>query len=44
MQNTDAPIPNLKLLAEIQILFEIGCISLTSAAQQIADASKNLYP
>ena len=25
-------------------LFEICCISLTSAAQQIAYASKNLYP
>src|SRR4028119_941007 len=39
-----ALIPNLKLLAGLQTLFEICCISLTSAAQQIAYASKNLYP
>jgi hypothetical protein len=36
--------PKLKLLAKPQTIFEIGCISLTSAAQQIAYASKNLYP
>jgi hypothetical protein len=40
----EALIPNLKLLAGLQTLFEICCISLTSAAQQIAYASKNLYP
>jgi hypothetical protein len=39
-----ALIPNLKLLAGLQTLFEICCISVTSAAQQIAYASKNLYP
>src|SRR4028119_526969 len=39
-----ALIPNLKLLAGLQTLFEICCISVTSGAQQIAYASKNLYP
>lgn len=34
---------NFKLLDRSQTLFEICCISLAFAAQQIANASKNLY-